>query len=160
MLALRLPQQRTQNSTGTAIAIDAKRVADKFFFLAIKVLCIIMAIFISLEICREFGWLDIFAKRLSPLLKILGLAPATGFIWCMAILFGLSYAGPLIVERIKKENFLPQELEALQVSVGINHALMEGQLLFIAAITVVQLLRLYHKVIPFLNQRGAQGGEK
>ena len=94
-------------------------------------------------------------------LKILGLEKKVGMLWLTAVIFGLLYGAAVIVEETKKGNFTREELKQLQVSIGINHSMLEDPALFLslglspfwlwvprilAAIIAVHLLKLYYKI--------------
>ena len=127
--------------------------------LAAKVLVIIVALMILLEVMRSYHWIDRIVRAMSPVLKLLGLERETGFLWFTAALFGLSYGAAVIVEETRAGKFSPAELERLHLSIGINHAMVEDPALFlslglapfwlwvprfVAAVAAVQMLRLYH----------------
>ncbi len=99
--------------------------------LVVKVLFIIMAIVTFQEVLKSFGWISPVVTFLSPLLKIMGLSERVGFLWITAVLFGLSYGGALIVEETKRGLLSTDELEALHLSIGINHSLIEDPALYL-----------------------------
>ena len=82
-------------------------------------------------------------------------------LWLTAVIFGLLYGAAVIVEAAKKGNFTRQELHRLQVSIGINHSMLEDPALFLslglspfwlwvprmlAAIIAVHCLKLYQRI--------------
>ncbi|MCX7823394.1 MAG: hypothetical protein N2260_08145 [Syntrophobacterales bacterium] len=99
--------------------------------LCLKIFFIIMAIMIFLEIAKAKQWINPIVKITSPILKMLGLSERVGLLWMTAVLFGLAYGGAVIIEEVKNGNIPPEELEALQLSIGINHSMVEDPLLFI-----------------------------
>ncbi|HEX7503821.1 MAG TPA: hypothetical protein VF336_01015, partial [Syntrophales bacterium] len=76
------------------------------------------------------GWILPIVKALSPLLRILGLSEKVGILWMTAVVFGLSYGGAVIVEEARQGHISKEELEELQLSVGINHSMVEDPFLF------------------------------
>jgi len=46
-------------------------------------------------------------------------------------MFGLAYGGAVIVEEAKRGNLTDEELERLQLSIGINHSMIEDPALFL-----------------------------
>ena len=130
------------------------------FFLCLKILAIIMPLMCLLEFMKQFNLIDYIVKPLTPLLRILGLEKKLGMLWLTAVIFGLLYGAAVIVEASKKGNFTREELHRLQVSIGINHSMLEDPALFlslglnpfwlwvpriIAAIIAVHCLKLYHR---------------
>lgn len=101
------------------------------FWLSAKILAIIMTLMILLESLKAFHLIPKIVKTLSPLLKILGLKREVGLMWVAAVFFGISYGAAVIVEEAKEGKFDPIELEKLQISIGINHSMVEDPALFL-----------------------------
>ncbi len=99
--------------------------------LSVKVFFIIMAILTLLEIAKSMGWVMPLVKALSPFLRILGLSEKVGILWMTAVVFGLTYGGALIVEEARQGHISKGELEELQLSIGINHSMVEDPFLFL-----------------------------
>jgi hypothetical protein len=109
----------------------------KAWFLAtlslfVKILIIIIAIMILLEIMRNYNIIEYIVKILNPFLKILGLEKKVGIMWLTAVVFGLSYGAAVIVSETKNGSFTRAELENLHLSIGINHAIIEDPALFLS----------------------------
>ena len=100
--------------------------------LTVKIFFIIMAILTLLELAKSLGWIMPIVKALSPLLRILGLSEKVGILWMTAVVFGLAYGGAVIVEEARQGHISREELEELQLSVGINHSMVEDPMLFMA----------------------------
>ena len=100
--------------------------------LCVKVFFIIMAILTLLEIAKSMGWVMPVVRALSPALKLLGLSEKVGILWMTAVVFGLAYGGAVIVEEARQGHISKEELEELQLSIGINHSMVEDPLLFMA----------------------------
>lgn len=99
--------------------------------LILKIFLIIMLIMIFLEIAKAKRWTDYICKILRPFLRIMGLSEKVSFLWMTAVVFGLAYGGAVIVEEAKNQPIDKEELEALQLSVGINHSMVEDPALFL-----------------------------
>lgn len=99
--------------------------------LSIKIFAIIMTLMIILEIMKSYNMIDHIVRMMAPVLKALGLGKQTGFMWFTAAIFGLTYGAAVIVEETKEGNFSKDELERLQLSIGINHAMIEDPALFL-----------------------------
>jgi len=100
--------------------------------LSVKVFLIIMAILTLLEIAKSMGWIMPVVRALSPLLRLLGLSEKVGILWMTAVVFGLAYGGAVIVEEARQGHISKEELEELQLSIGINHSMVEDPILFMA----------------------------
>lgn len=99
--------------------------------LCLKIFFIIMGIMIFLEVAKAKRWIEPIVKATKPILKLLGLSERVGLLWMTAAVFGLAYGGAVIVEEAKNGNIPPEELEALQLSVAINHSMVEDPTLFL-----------------------------
>lgn len=127
-------------AAGTASSLSGTQpflVMLKTWFLAtlslfVKILFIIIAIMILLEIMRNYNMIEYIVKTLNPFLKILGLEKKVGIMWLTAIVFGLSYGAAVIVSETKNGSFTQAELENLHLSIGINHAIIEDPALFLS----------------------------
>jgi hypothetical protein len=101
--------------------------------LSAKILLIITALLVVLEILKALGWLRHVVKALTPVLRVLGLGDETGYIWTAAGIFGLTYCAPLVVEEAKAGLLSRRELVKLNLSISINHSFIEDPLLFMSA---------------------------
>ncbi|HUV46210.1 MAG TPA: iron transporter, partial [Dehalococcoidia bacterium] len=70
-------------------------------------------------------------KFFRPLMKILGLPDRAATMWVTAAGFGLLYGSAVIMEEAKKGAITKEELEHLQISIGINHSIVEEVALFL-----------------------------
>lgn len=129
--------------------------------ITIKMFVIIMGLLILLEILKISGWIKHVVGALRPLLKALGLSQSVGFLWVTAAVFGLSYGAAVIVEEAKAGHLTRKEPEGLQLSIGINHSMVEDPALFMSlglnafwlwvprllmAMVAVRLLTLWQKI--------------
>jgi hypothetical protein len=126
-----------------------------------KIFLIIMVIMIVLQIMKDYNVIECVVKLLKPFLKVFGLEQKAGMLWLTAVVFGLAYGGAVIVGEAKTGSFTRAELENLQISIGINHAVFEDTALFmsvglnafwllvpriVAAIIAVQVVSLWRKI--------------
>jgi hypothetical protein len=100
--------------------------------LCLKIFFIIMTILITLEVIKRIGWIEPIVRVCKPVLKALGLSEKAGILWMTAALFGLAYGAAVIVEEANAGHLGKEELEALHLSIGINHSLIEDPALFLA----------------------------
>jgi hypothetical protein len=100
--------------------------------LCLKIFFIIMTILITLEVIKRIGWIEPIVRVCRPVLKALGLSEKAGILWMTAALFGLAYGAAVIVEEANEGHLGKEELEALHLSIGINHSLIEDPALFLA----------------------------
>lgn len=131
------------------------------FYLCIKMFVIIMILMVLLGIMKSFNMIDHIVRAINPVLKTMGLNQKVGILWITAAAFGIAYGAAVIVEEVKEGGFSKEELEKLHISAGINHALVEDPVLFLAfglnpfwlwaprlltAILAVHLFVLWHRI--------------
>ncbi len=131
------------------------------FYLAIKIFIIIMICLALLEMMKKVGFIHLAIRPFNPLIRLMGLDKKTGFIWMTAVMFGLVYGAAVIMEEVNEGGLTKEQLEALHLSIGINHAVVEDPLLFmalginafwvylprlVAAILAVRLVQLWQRV--------------
>ncbi|NNF98927.1 MAG: iron transporter [Desulfobacteraceae bacterium] len=136
---------------------------NDILFLSIKICLIIIPLLTLMEFMKNYNIIRFFTLPLTPFLRFLGLNRNVGFLWLTGAFFGLSYGGAAIVEEAKEGNISPAELSRLQISIGINHSLIEDPVLFIplgigifwlwiprllAAVIMVNLYNLLRRVYP------------
>ena len=93
---------------------------------------IIMVLMTLLEVIRAKGWIDPVVKALSPLLRALGLSPQAGVLWVAAAFFGMAFGSAVLVEEANSGRISPEDLEALHISIGINHGMFDDPSLFLS----------------------------
>jgi hypothetical protein len=100
--------------------------------LSLKIFAIITTMMVVMELLRAWRVIPLLARLLQPLLWLMGLSPRVGVLWLTASVFGLTYGAAVIVEEAREGHFQKEEIERLQLSIGINHALIEDPAIFLA----------------------------
>lgn len=106
-------------------AIDTLRLCGRVFV-------IIMLVMTALHASESLGWTKYLVKFFRPLMKILGLPDQAATMWVTGAGFGLLYGSTVIIEEAKKGALAKEELEHVQISLGINHSIVEETGLFLA----------------------------
>jgi hypothetical protein len=106
-------------------AIDTLRLCGRVFV-------IIMLVMMALHASGSLGWIKYLVKFFRPLMKILGLPDQAATMWVTGAGFGLLYGSAVIMEEAKKGALAKEELEHVQISLGINHSIVEETGLFLA----------------------------
>jgi len=101
-------------------------------WLLAKILGIVMAVMIGLESLKSLGWLEYLLKVFQPAMRILGLSRRAAMLWITAVLFGVLYGGAVIIEEAGRAGLSKDELEYLNISIGINHSMVEDPALYLA----------------------------
>jgi len=97
-----------------------------------RIFVIIMLVMTLLYCSESLGWIKYLLKFFRPLMKILGLSDRAVMMWVTGAGFGLLYGSAVIIEEAKKGALTKEELEHLQISIGINHSIVEEAALFLA----------------------------
>ncbi|UCD22000.1 MAG: iron transporter, partial [Chloroflexota bacterium] len=97
-----------------------------------RIFVIIMLVMMALYTLEYLGWIKYLVKFFKPLMKVLGLPDQTTTMWVTGAGFGLLYGSAVIAEETKKQHLTKEELEHLQVSIAINHSIVEEPALFLA----------------------------
>jgi Fe2+ transport system protein B len=100
--------------------------------LSLKILVIISAMMILLVWLQAINCIPALANALRPVLRLMGLGRTVGIVWLTAAVFGLSYGAAVIVEETRQRDFSADDMRRLHLSIGINHAMLEDPLLFMA----------------------------
>lgn len=130
-------------------------------WLSLKILAIIVSIMVTIEIMKAFHLISRLIALLQPAVRFMGLDRRVGMLWLTACLFGITYGAAVIVEEAKENEFEPEELTRLHLSIGINHAVIEDPSLFlplgigafwlwvprfVSAVAAVWLLNLFLRI--------------
>jgi hypothetical protein len=97
-----------------------------------RILGIIMLVMTALYVTQSLGWIKYLVRFFRPLMRILGLPDQAVVSWVTGAGFGLLYGSAVIMEEAKKGTSTKEELEHIQVSIGINHSMVEETGVFLA----------------------------
>lgn len=133
----------------------------KTLMLSVQILLILLVIMNAIVWMQVRHITERLVGLMRPVLKVMGLSERVGLLWLTAVLFGISYGGAVIVDEVRKGTLPAEDLERLQLSIGINHAMIEDPSLFLplgvhpvwlwlprlgAAFVVVHVVRLVRRV--------------
>jgi hypothetical protein len=100
-------------------------------YFCLKIFAIIMGVMILFEFVKHQNVTRRLVLVMRPLTRILGLSSRSGLLWLTAAIFGLGYGGAVIVQEAAKEDLGGSELRKLQMSIGINHAMIDEPAIFL-----------------------------
>ena len=138
--------------------------------LCMKVLIIVIGVMTLIELMKEFSLIDVLVRIFAPVLRMMGLHQRAGVLWLTGVIFGLAYGGAVIVEESSSLRIDPEEVEKLQLSIGINHSMIEDPLLFlplgvnpfwllvprlVAAVAAVYMLTIWFKFKKVFERKTA-----
>jgi spore maturation protein SpmB len=99
--------------------------------LCLQIFCIIMPLMVLLELAKIFNIIQMITRIFSPVVALLGLDRSCGMLWLTATVFGLTFGSAVIVEETRANEYDPEELTKLHLSIGVNHAMIEDPILFL-----------------------------
>jgi spore maturation protein SpmB len=106
--------------------------AFNLIVLLARILGILMAVMIMLELSEALGWTERVVGLFRPVMRVLGLSEQTAPLWVTSAAFGLMYGGAVTMDKARKMRLRQEELERLHISIGINHSMIEDPALFLA----------------------------
>lgn len=101
-------------------------------WLTLKLTCIVVSLNILQRVLEEFGVMNILARRVSPLVRLLGLPVNTAFLWIVANVVGLAYGAAILVEHRRDNRISAEDADLLNHHIAISHSLLEDTSLFLA----------------------------
>jgi hypothetical protein len=99
--------------------------------LCLQIFCIIMPLMVLLELAKIFNVIQMITRISSPVVAFLGLDRSCGMLWLTAAVFGLAFGSAVIVEETRANEYDPEALTKLHLSIGVNHAMIEDPILFL-----------------------------
>ena len=106
--------------------------ANQSAVLALKVILIIIAVTLMIDLMRYFRLFGPVSNALQPLTGINALPAQSAFMWMAGLVFGLAYGSGVLIAESKAGNMDRDALVRLNMSLGINHSIIEDTLLFVA----------------------------
>lgn len=100
--------------------------------LMLKIGAIVVSLTAAQKVLEEAGVIRLLARFLSPFMKLLGLSPKAAFLWLVANTLGLAFGGGVIVEEANQGRLDRREVNAVNISIGLCHSLLEDTILFAA----------------------------
>ena len=101
-------------------------------WLTCKLVCIVVSLNILQRILEEFGVMNLLARRVSPLLRPMGLPENTAFLWIVAYIIGLGYGGAILIEHRKENKVSAEEADLLNHHIALSHSHLEDNALYVA----------------------------
>jgi hypothetical protein len=120
-----LVTQTTFTDVLKAWAIDTLRLCGRVFV-------IIMVVMMALHASESLGWIKYLVRFFRPLMRILGLPDRAATMWVTGAGFGLLYGSAVIMEEARRGALAKEQLEHVQISLGVNHSIVEETGLFLA----------------------------
>lgn len=106
--------------------------AIKNGLLVIKIFFIIFGLMFLQNILKAYKIIDFLSKSLAPVMKLMGMAPSTSFLWVVGQTLGLTYGSGILIEELNKGEITKSEAKRLNYHLAINHSQLEDPMLFVA----------------------------
>ncbi|MFC1896953.1 hypothetical protein ACFLX8_00045 [Chloroflexota bacterium] len=90
-----------------------------------QIFAVIMLAMIIQEVLISLGLIKYLFNYFQPIINLMGLPHRMTFAWLAAILAGVTFGAAIIIEECKKGIVSKEEMEYLQISIGINHSMIE-----------------------------------
>lgn len=100
--------------------------------LVLKIFSIIFGLMFLQNILKAYKIIDFLSKNLAPVMKLMGMAPSTSFLWVVGQTLGLTYGSGILIEELKKGEITKSEAKRLNYHLAINHSQLEDPMLFVA----------------------------
>jgi hypothetical protein len=152
LLNLLLPEmsQKISLISGARLAATFGEMLNLWFFsafrLILKIVVLVTLLMILQKILQEFRLIELLTRPLTPLLKLMGLPPATSFLWIVANSLGLAYGSAVMMEEVQQGRIAKKDADLLNYHVAISHSNLEDLLLF-AAIGVSIPWMLFPRIV-------------
>jgi hypothetical protein len=91
-----------------------------------------MLVMMALHASESLGWIKYLVRFFRPLMRILGLPDQAATMWVTGAGFGLLYGSAVIMEEARRGALAKEQLEHVQISLGVNHSIVEETGLFLA----------------------------
>lgn len=134
-----IPQQEQALLTNwPEILINALQVS---FIGIIQIALIVIPIMIVIQVLKDFNFLPMVSKVLSPFTKLIGVSEKTGVTLLAGIFFGIAYGAGVIIQTAKEEKLSKKDIYLVSIFLVSCHAVIEDTLIFLPlGINVLPLL--------------------
>jgi hypothetical protein len=124
-----IPPSSTAEVTGwfSILAYGTKTAIIGIFQLAI----IVIPLMIFIQFMKDLNFLKVFTRWMTPITKVLGLAPNTATTLGAGLLFGLAFGAGVIIQAVKEDHIKKKDMYLLFIFLVACHAVIEDTLIFI-----------------------------
>lgn len=92
---------------------------------------IVVPVMLFIQVLKDLGVLDGFARLVRPLMRPLGVAPRGAVTMAGGLIFGLAFGAGVIIEQVREQKFEKRELTLMMLFLCACHAVVEDTLIFI-----------------------------
>ncbi|UAC47825.1 nucleoside recognition domain-containing protein [Bacillus aquiflavi] len=107
----------------------------------LQLVIIVMPMMVVIQILKDFKWLAVFSKWVSPFTRALGMKENTSTTMAAGLLFGLAYGAGVMIQAVKEDGVEKKDLTLAFIFLVACHAVVEDTLIFVPlGIPVIPLL--------------------
>ena len=92
---------------------------------------IVIPVMFFIQVLKDLGVLDGFARLVRPLMRPLGIAPRGAVTMAGGLIFGLAFGAGVIIEQVREQKFEKREITLMVLFLCACHAVVEDTLIFI-----------------------------
>ncbi len=111
---------------------------------------IVVPVMLFIQVLKDLGVLEGFARLVRPLMRPLGIAPRGAVTMAGGLIFGLAFGAGVIIEQVREQKFEKRELTLMMLFLCACHAVVEDTLIFIPLGIPVAYLLLIRLSIAIL----------
>lgn len=93
---------------------------------------IVIPLMILLQLARDFKVMDLLAKRVEPVTRLVGMSGKAAFPLFVGLIFGLSFGAGAIIESSREGDLDSKDLILLMVFLVACHGVLEDTLILVA----------------------------
>lgn len=112
---------------GPAMAGWARGLADT----GIKMLLVLVAIFVFLELARRYGILTTILRAVGSVTRFIGLKPEAGMPWLAGNVFGIVFGAGVVIETVREGRLDSKQVTLVATFLALCHGLFEDTAIFI-----------------------------
>jgi hypothetical protein len=111
---------------GPALGDWARGLADT----GIKMLLVLVAIFILLELARRYGVMEKILRAIGALTRFIGLKPEAGMPWLAGNVFGIVFGAGVVIESVREGQLDSKQVTLVATFLALCHGLFEDTAIF------------------------------
>ena len=107
----------------------------------LQVAIIVIPIMIVIQFLKDFQWIDVFSRIVSPFTRALGMKENTSMTLAAGLLFGLAYGAGVMIQAVEEDGVSKKDVTLAFIFLVACHAVIEDTLIFLPlGINVLPLL--------------------
>jgi hypothetical protein len=126
--AARLAQMAQMHYVGVGPALGnwARGLADT----GVKMLLVLVAIFVLLELARRYGVMEKILRAIGALTRFIGLKPEAGMPWLAGNVFGIVFGAGVVIESVREGQLDSKQVTLVATFLALCHGLFEDTAIF------------------------------